>query len=54
MKLTISRESLITPLQSIAGVVEKKQTMPVLSNVLLEAEDNTLTLTGMTLFGKNV
>ncbi|GGC66677.1 DNA polymerase III subunit beta [Marinobacter halophilus] len=46
MKLTISRESLITPLQSIAGVVEKKQTMPVLSNVLLEAEDNTLTLTG--------
>lgn len=46
MKLTISRESLITPLQSIAGVVEKKQTMPVLSNVLLEAEDNMLTLTG--------
>ncbi|QSP95571.1 DNA polymerase III subunit beta [Marinobacter salinisoli] len=46
MKLTISRESLLTPLQSIAGVVEKKQTMPVLSNVLLEAEDNTLTLTG--------
>lgn len=46
MKLTISRESLLTPLQSIAGVVEKKQTMPVLSNVLLVAEDNTLTLTG--------
>src|SRR5690554_1752334 len=46
MKLTISRESLLTPLQSIAGVVEKKQTMPVLSNVLLEAEDNTLKLTG--------
>ncbi|OEY66137.1 DNA polymerase III subunit beta [Marinobacter sp. X15-166B] len=46
MKLTISRESLLTPLQSIAGVVERKQTMPVLSNVLLVAEDNTLTLTG--------
>ncbi|HTN34447.1 MAG TPA: DNA polymerase III subunit beta [Marinobacter sp.] len=46
MKLTISRESLLTPLQSIAGVVEKKQTMPVLSNVLLVAEGNTLTLTG--------
>ena len=46
MKLTISRESLLTPLQSISGVVERKQTMPVLSNVLLEAEDNTLTLTG--------
>jgi DNA polymerase-3 subunit beta len=46
MKLTISRESLLTPLQSISGVVERKQTMPVLSNVLLEAEENTLTLTG--------
>lgn len=46
MKLTISREALITPLQSIAGVVERKQTMPVLSNVLLVAEDNQLTLTG--------
>ena len=46
MKLTISRESLLTPLQAIAGVVERKQTMPALSNVLLVAEDNTLTLTG--------
>ncbi|SFR65360.1 DNA polymerase III, beta subunit [Marinobacter daqiaonensis] len=46
MKLTISREALLTPLQSIAGVVERKQTMPVLSNVLLVAEDSHLTLTG--------
>lgn len=46
MKLTISREALLQPLQAIAGVVEKKQTMPVLSNVLLIAEDGQLTLTG--------
>ncbi|PAV26884.1 DNA polymerase III subunit beta [Tamilnaduibacter salinus] len=46
MKLTISRESLLAPLQSITGVVERKQTMPVLSNVLLVADDNSLTLTG--------
>ncbi|MFE8070413.1 DNA polymerase III subunit beta [Marinobacteraceae bacterium S3BR75-40.1] len=46
MKLTISREALLGPLQAIAGVVERKQTMPVLSNVLLAAEDDTLTLTG--------
>lgn len=46
MKLTISRESLLEPLQAIAGVVEKKQTMPVLANVLLAAEDNALRLTG--------
>ncbi|TVP55922.1 MAG: DNA polymerase III subunit beta [Halomonadaceae bacterium] len=46
MKLTLSREALLQPLQAIAGVVEKKQTMPVLSNVLLIAEDGQLTLTG--------
>lgn len=46
MKLTLSREALLQPLQAIAGVVEKKQTMPVLSNVLLIAEEDQLTLTG--------
>lgn len=46
MKLTISRESLLTPLQMIAGVVEKKQTMPVLANILLVADDSGLSLTG--------
>ena len=46
MKLTITREALLTPLQAIAGVVERKQTMPVLSNVLFVAEPDSLTLTG--------
>lgn len=46
MKLTIHREALLSPLQAIAGVVERKQTMPVLSNVLLIAENDALTLTG--------
>ncbi len=46
MKIAINRESLLEPLQAIAGVVEKKQTMPVLSNVLMVAEDDQLTLTG--------
>ena len=46
MKIRTSRESLLEPLQAIAGVVEKKQTMPVLSNVLLVAEGEALTLTG--------
>lgn len=46
MKLTLSRDALLTPLQAIAGVVERKQTMPVLSNVLLVAEPGGLTLTG--------
>ena len=46
MKLNITREELLTPLQIISGVVERKQTMPVLSNILLEAAPGYVTLTG--------
>lgn len=46
MKLTINRETLLTPLQLISGVVERKQTMPVLANVLLAAESGLLQITG--------
>ena len=46
MKFSVVRESLLKPLQLVAGVVERKQTMPVLANVLLEVRDQILTLTG--------
>src|SRR6185437_9367235 len=46
MKLTAAREDFLTPLQSVIGVVERRQTMPVLANVLLSARDNRLSLTG--------
>jgi DNA polymerase-3 subunit beta len=46
MKLTASREDLLAPLQSVIGVVERRQTMPVLANVLLAAHDNKLNVTG--------
>ena len=45
MKFTISRESLLRPLQFVAGVVEKRHTLAVLSNILLELEEQELTLT---------
>ena len=45
MKLQIEKETLLNPLQQIIGAVEKRQTMPALSNVLLRATDNLLTLT---------
>src|SRR5690606_41877146 len=35
MQFTIQREALLKPLQLVAGVVERRQTLPVLSNVLL-------------------
>jgi DNA polymerase-3 subunit beta len=46
MKLTAKREDLLAPLQSVIGVVERRQTMPVLANVLLSARDNRLAITG--------
>ena len=46
MKLTAPREELLVPLQSVIGVVERRQTMPVLANVLLGARDNKLSVTG--------
>ena len=46
MKLTGTREELLAPLQAVIGVVERRQTMPVLANVLLSARDNRLNVTG--------
>jgi len=46
MKFTITRESLLKPLQVVGGVVEKRQTLPILSNVLLQTDKGKLTLTG--------
>jgi DNA polymerase-3 subunit beta len=45
MKVTIQRATLLKPLQMISGVVERRQTLPILSNVLVTAKDNQLSLT---------
>jgi len=45
MKIGTSRESLLKPLQAVIGVVERRQTMPVLSNVLLVAKKGVLAIT---------
>ena len=46
MKFAVSREALLRPLQLVAGVVERRQTLPVLSNLLLSVEGETLSMTG--------
>lgn len=46
MKFIIKREDLLEPLQTVAGVVERRQTLPVLSNVLLVLKKGILSLTG--------
>lgn len=40
MKVRIGREELLTGLQRVQGVVEKRNTMPILSNILLEAKQD--------------
>lgn len=46
MKLSISRDQLLKPLQQVSGVVEKRQTLPVLANVLVQVDAGKLALTG--------
>ena len=45
MKITIAKEEFIRGLQSVQNVVNPRTTLPVLSNVLLEANDGKLLLT---------
>lgn len=46
MKLTATRAQILSPLQSVIGVVERRQTMPILANVLISARNNRLSITG--------
>lgn len=45
MKFTAAREALLKPLQAVIGVVERRQTMPILSNVLIIVKDGRLAVT---------
>ena len=42
--LKTSRETLLAPLQTVSGIVEKRHTLPILSNVLIEKKGSMLTL----------
>ena len=46
MKFTIQREQLLRPLQLVTGVVERRQTLPVLANLLVKATEGNLEITG--------
>jgi DNA polymerase-3 subunit beta len=45
MKLSAAREAILKPLQTVVGVVERRQTMPILSNVLLSTQNGKLNIT---------
>jgi DNA polymerase-3 subunit beta len=46
MKLSIQREKLLQPITQVVGVVERRQTLPVLANFLISARDGKLSVTG--------
>ncbi|MEE4280260.1 MAG: DNA polymerase III subunit beta, partial [Halieaceae bacterium] len=46
MKFSVPRDALIKPLSLVAGVVERRNTLPVLANVLLQLDADRLSLTG--------
>ncbi len=45
MNMIINRETFLKPLVSVSGVVERRHTLPILTNLLLEARPDTLSLT---------
>ena len=46
MRFSIQREALLKPLQQVVGVVERRQTLPVLANLLVVADAQKVTFTG--------
>ena len=46
MRFSLSREALLKPLQQVVNVVERRQTLPVLANLLVQVEDGNLSMTG--------
>ncbi len=45
MKLVIQRNQLLSPLQKVIGAIEKRQTMPMLANVLIEVGEGNVSIT---------
>lgn len=45
MNIQINRETLLKPLSSVTSIVEKRHTLPILSNLLLETKSNKIQLT---------
>lgn len=46
MQFVINRDALLKPLQMVSGAIERRHTLPILSNVLIEVANGSLSLTG--------
>ena len=45
MEITLKKEDIVSALNITLGVVEKRQTLPILANVLFEGDENSFKLT---------
>jgi len=45
MEITVKKEDIVSALNTTLGVVEKRQTLPILANVLFEVEEKAFKLT---------
>ncbi len=46
MRFSLQREALLKPLAQVVNVIERRQTLPVLANFLVQVQDGQLSLTG--------
>ena len=46
MKFTVEKEIILEELQMLQGIVEKRNTMPILANILMQVGDDEVELTG--------
>ena len=46
MRFNLTREAFLKPLQQVVNVVERRQTLPVLSNLLVQVENGLLSVKG--------
>ena len=46
MKFSIQKENILEELQLLQGIVEKRNTMPILANIMIQVGDDRVELTG--------
>ena len=46
MKFSVTKETVLDELQLLQGIVEKRNTMPILANILIEVSDDRVEMTG--------
>ena len=46
MKFDVEKSALIEPLQRVVNVLERRQTLPILSHVLIECSESGIVLVG--------